>query len=150
MVGIDEDAPSVVLVAHDGQVFDLGAPGQHLVVFFIEDASGARSIGQAVDFNDHLAGFRQLGVQAVGVGIDRPGLIAGLASAHDLGCPLVSDAERTVCRAFGVVGTRRGRPRAATFMIDRSGLVRRIFADVPPYGHARDVLSEAEVMWGGY
>jgi peroxiredoxin len=55
-----------------------------------------------------------------------------------------------VCLAFGMVGTRRGRPRAATFMIDRSGLVKRVFTDVPPYGHAKDVLAEAETLWGGY
>jgi peroxiredoxin Q/BCP len=150
MIGIDEDAPSVVLVSQDGQLFDLGAPGQHLVVFFFEEAMSARSVSMAGDFNDQLFGFRQMGVQVVGVGIDRPALTAAFASSYDLRFPLVSDADRTVCLAFGVVGTRRGRPRAATVMIDRSGLVKRVFAVVPPYGHARDVLAEAEALWGGY
>ena len=35
-------------------------------------------------------------------------------------------------------------------MIDTSGIVRRVFAEVPPYGHAKDVLAEAEALWGGY
>ena len=150
MVGIDEEAPSVVLVTHDGQVFDLGAPGQHLVVFFMEDAASVRSANTAGDFNDWLSGFRQLGVQVVGVGIDRAPMISTFASSYDLRYPLVSDVDRTVCLAFGVVGTRRGRPRPATFMIDRSGLVKRVFPDVSPYGHAKDVLAEAEALWGGY
>lgn len=150
MVGTDEDAPSVTLLTTDGQLFDLGAPGQHMVVFFLEDATSVRGASMAADFNDHLSGFRQLGVQVVGVGIERAGLIDSLASGHDLHYPLVSDAERRVCLAFGLVGTRRGRPRATTVMIDRSGLVKRVFAEVPPYGHARDVLNEAETLWGGY
>lgn len=150
MVSLDEDAPSVVLVTNDGQVFDLGAPGQHLIVFFFEDATSTRSISMAGDFNDHLMGFSQLGAQVVGVGIDRPGLIGVMASGYDLRFPLVSDAERTICLAFGLVSSRRGRPRPATFMIDRSGLVKRVFTDVPPYGHVRDVLNEAEALWGGY
>jgi thioredoxin-dependent peroxiredoxin len=150
MVGIDEDAPSVILVTHDGQVFDLGAPGQHLVVFFFEEVLSVRSVNMTGDFNDWLSGFSQLGVQVIGVGIDRAAAIASFASGYGLRYPLVSDTERTVCLAFGVVGTRRGRPRAATFMIDRSGLVKRIFTEVPPYGHAKDVLAEAEILWGGY
>jgi peroxiredoxin Q/BCP len=150
MVGTDEDAPSVVLLTTDGELFDLGAPGQHMVVFFFEDATSVRSTNIAGDFNDHLTGFKQLGIQVVGVGVERAGLIAGMASGHDLRYPLVSDADRSVCLAFGLVGTRRGRPRATTVMIDRGGLVKRVFAEVPPYGHARDVLNEAETLWGGY
>jgi peroxiredoxin Q/BCP len=150
MVGIDEDAPAAVLLTNDGQVFDVGAPGQHLVIFFFEDAMSARSVNMAGDFNDWLSGFSQLGVQVIGVGIDRPAAIASFASGYGLRYPLVSDADRTVCLAFGVIGTKRGRPRASTFMIDRSGLVKRVFLDVPPYGHAKDVLAEAESLWGGY
>jgi peroxiredoxin len=150
MLGIDEMAPSVVLVTHDGHLFDLGLPGQHLVVFFFEDATSVRSANTAGDFNDNLLGFRQLGVQVIGVGIDRAALVESFASGLDLRYPLVSDAERNVSLAFGMVGTRRGRPRAATFLIDSSGLVRRVFPEIPPYGHARDVLNEAEYLWGGY
>lgn len=150
MIGIDEEAPSVILVTEDGQVFDLGAPGQHLVIFFFEEAMSARSVHMAGDFNDQLFGFRQLGVQVIGVGIDRAAMVSAFAASYDLRYPLVSDADRTVCLAFGLVGTRRGRPRAATFMIERSGLVKRVFSEVPPYGHARDVLNEAEILWGGY
>jgi peroxiredoxin Q/BCP len=150
MVGIDEVAPGIILVTGDGQLFDLGAPGQHLVIFFFEEAMSARSVHMVGDFNDWLSGFSQLGVQVVGVGIDRADMIASFASGYDLRYPLVSDADRAVCLAFGVVGTRRGRPRASTFMIDRSGLVKRVFTEVPPYGHAKDVLAEAEVLWGGY
>jgi len=150
MVGADEYAPPVVLVANDGQLFDLAAPGRHLVIFFFDDATSVRSANMAGDFNDLLTSFSQFGAQVIGVGIDRPALIDGMAAGHDLRFPLVSDPERAVCLAFGLVGTRRGRPRAATYLIDGSGLVRRAFAEVPPYGHARDVLSEAEVLWCGY
>lgn len=150
MVGIDEDAPGVILVASDGLLFDLGAPGQHLVIFFFEEAMSARSVNMVGDFNDWLSGFSQLGVQVIGVGIDRAATMVSFASGYDLRFPLVSDADRSVCLAFGVVGTRRGRPRASTFMIDRSGLVKRVFTEVPPYGHAKEVLAEAEALWGGY
>jgi len=150
MIGSDEDAPSLVLLSTDGRLFDLGAPGRHLVVFFFEDAASPRSVDLIGDFNDHLGGFQRLGAEVVGVGVDRAALVSALATGHDVRYPLVSDADRSACLAFGLVGTRRGRPRAATFMIDRSGLVKRMFAEVPPYGHARDVLNEAETVWGGY
>jgi thioredoxin-dependent peroxiredoxin len=150
VVGIDEDAPGIVLVTNDGQVFDLGAPSQRLVIFFYEEAMSARSVGMAGDFNDQLYGFRELGVHVIGVGIDRPAQTDGFATSYDLHFPLVSDPDRRACLAFGVVGSKSGRPRATTFMIDTTGLVKRVFADVPPYGHAKDVLAEAEAMWGGY
>jgi peroxiredoxin Q/BCP len=150
VIGIDEESPAVALVTSDGQYFDLGSPGQHLVLFFFEEAMSARSVSMASDFNDQLYGFKQLGVQVIGVGVDRAALVATFASGYDIHYPLVSDAERKVCLAFGLVGTKKGRPRAATFMIDRTGLVKRVFSEVPPYGHARDVLTEAEQLWGGY
>jgi peroxiredoxin Q/BCP len=150
VIGIDEEAPAVTLVTSDGQYFDLAAPGQHLVLFFFEEAMSARSISMASDFNDQLYGFKQLGVQVIGIGVDRAALVATFASGYDLHYPLVSDSERKVCLAFGLVGTKKGRPRAATFLIDRSGLVKRVFSPVPPYGHARDVLTEAEQLWSGY
>jgi thioredoxin-dependent peroxiredoxin len=150
MLGTDEEAPAVVIVTNDGQIYDLGAPSHRLVIFFYEEAMSARSVGMVGDFNDQLFGFSQLGVQIIGVGIDRPTQTEGFATSYDVRFPLVSDPDRRVCLAFGVVGTKSGRPRATTFMIDTSGLVKRVFTEVPPYGHAKDVLAEAEAMWGGY
>lgn len=148
MIGIDEDAPPIVLVTHDGLSIDVGAPGQRLVPFFFDDVAGAHGSGMAGDFNDQLYEFRQVGVQLVGVSVEREATIASFASAYDVRFPLVSDADRQACLAFGLVGTRRGRPRPATFMIDTTGVVRRVFSEIPPYGHAQDVLVEVRALWG--
>jgi thioredoxin-dependent peroxiredoxin len=150
MVGVDEEAPGLLLVATDGQTMDLGAPSERLVLFFCEDVTTGRAASTAGDFNDQLTEFRQLGVRVIGVGVEPEKIVASFATAHDLRYPLVSDADRRVCLSFGLVGTKRGRPRATTVMIDTTGLVKRVFADVPPYGHARDVLEEARQMWGTY
>ncbi len=61
MVGIDEDAPAVVLLTNDGQVFDVGAPGQHLVIFFFEEAMSARSVHMAGDFKTGSPASASLG-----------------------------------------------------------------------------------------
>lgn len=150
MIGPDEDAPPVVLTTHDGTSIDVGAPGQRLVLFFFDEIAGARGSGLAGDFNDQLYEFRQLGVQLVGVSVDPPAATASFAAAYDLRFPLVSDPDRRVCLAFGVVGTKRGRPRPCTFIIDTTGVVRRVFSEIPPYGHAQDVLVEARALWGAY
>ena len=96
MIGIDEEAPAVTLATSDGQYYDLASPGQHLVLFFFEEAMSARSISMASDFNDQLFGFKQLGVQVIGIGVDRAALVATFASGYDLHYPLVSDADRKV------------------------------------------------------
>ncbi len=150
MVGVDEDAPGLLLVASDGETIDLGAPSDRLVLFFCEDVTTGRAISTAGDFNDQLSEFRQMGVRVIGVAIEPEKIVASFSSGYDLRFPFVSDADRRVCLAFGLVGTKRGRPRATTVMIDTTGLVRHVFPEVPPYGHARDVLEEARRLWGRY
>lgn len=150
MVGVDEEVPGLLLVTIDGQTLDLGAPSERIVLFFCEDVTTGRAVSMAGDFNDQLTEFRQLGVRVLGVAVEPEKIVASFASAYDLRFPFVCDVDRRLCLAFGLVGTKRGRPRATTVMIDTSGLVKRVFPEVPPYGHARDVLDEAGQLWGLY
>ncbi len=61
--------------------------------------------------------------------------------------PLLADPDHEVAQAFGVWGPRRFAGREymgvarATFLIDPQGCVERVWEEVKPDGHARDVLT---------
>ena len=57
-----------------------------------------------------------------------------------LNFPLLADAEKTAAKAFGVLSDR-GFANRSTFVIDKKGVVRKVYATVDPTKHPDEVLS---------
>ncbi len=89
-----------------------------------------------------------MGVRVVGVGVDGPERTGAFAASCGVRYQLADDASRELCRAFGVLDIADNRPHPTTFMIDVDGVVRRVFAGIPPFGHALDVVDDAREFWG--
>ena len=142
-------APDELVTTPDGETVDLRGPTLPLALFFVRDVESLTSASLVDDFQEHHSRFDEVGVRVLGVGVDGPERTAAFAAGHGLQYTLVDDAARTLCRAFGVMEhTGHHRPHPSTFLIDTMGVVRRVFAAIPPYGHARDVLEEARELWG--
>jgi peroxiredoxin Q/BCP len=58
---------------------------------------------------------------------------------------LLADPDQTVARAFGVP-SKLGFYHRMTFLIDATGVVRRVFDPVSPAGHAREVLAAVQAL----
>ena len=66
--------------------------------------------------------------------------------------PLLADTDEKLCKAFGVLVEREHEGKKfmgvnrETFLIDKDGVVRKIWRKVSPEDHANEVLSTVEEL----
>lgn len=105
--------------------------GKPLVLFFYPKDDTPVCTKEACGFRDHAGEIGELGAAVVGVSNDSAATHAGFTSKHRLNYPLVSDVDGGIAKAYGVarLGGVLGAwipPRRVTFVIDGTGVVRRV------------------------
>jgi len=142
-----DTAPSFTLPDHDGDSFSLeDAAGSPMVVFFYPKDNTSGCTTEAKDFTALLPEFEAAGVAVVGISPDSVKSHAGFRRKQDLGVRLLSDEDKTVSEAYGVwqeksmYGKKYWGMARMTFVIDRDGVIRKIFPKVKPDGHNKQVL----------
>ena len=150
---LDTRVPDFSLPATGGTSFNLAAQAGKVVVlyFYPKDSTpGCTTEGQ--NFRDLFAEFTAAG--AVILGISRDSLKAHDNFKSKQGFPfeLGSDADEAVCTLFGVIKQKmmygkqvRGIERS-TFVIDRSGVLRREWRGVKVPGHVQEVLDYVRML----
>lgn len=153
MVNEGDIAPDVALTGPDGTEVRVGDfKGQKLVLYFYpkDDTSGCTR--EAQDFSAVAEEFEKAGTFVIGVSKDDPRSHAKFTGNYDLKVRLLSDMDGAACDAFGtwVEKSMYGRKymgiERATFLIDRDGVVKRVWRKVKVPGHAEEVLSAAREL----
>ncbi len=135
------------LPATGGGSFTLSsALGKHLVIFFYpkDDTPGCTT--EAVQFRDLYEQFQQANCSVIGISRDNLKSHENFKEKFTLPFELLSDTNETVCEMFGVMKEKsmygkqvRGIERS-TFVIDKTGKLRREWRKLKADGHAREVL----------
>jgi peroxiredoxin Q/BCP len=140
-------APDFALPDQDGHTRRLrDFHGRPLVLFFYPRASTSGCTTEAQGFRDRHADFQKLGVAVVGASPDTVAAQKKFAVNQKLPFPLLADAERSLCQAYGVLGEKSMYGRKflgvvrTTVLVDGEGMVRRVLRKVKPAGHAEEVL----------
>ena len=148
-------APDVTLQTADGGSLKLSQMrGRPLVLYFYpkDDTSGCTA--EAKDFSTHLAAFEMAGAGVLGVSKNGPRDHAKFIAKHDLKVALATDADGSVCEAFGtwieksMYGRKYMGIERATFLIDAEGRIARIWHKVSVPGHVDEVLAAARALKG--
>ena len=153
MLNEGDKAPDVALTGSEGEEVRLGDfKGQKLVVYFYpkDDTSGCTR--EAQDFTALAEEFEAVGTWVIGVSKDSPKSHAKFRDKYELKVRLLTDADGSVCDAFGtwVEKSMYGRKYMgidrATFLIDRDGVVKGVWRKVKVPGHAEAVLKAAREL----
>ena len=153
MVSEGDPVPDVKLVGLEGQpVSPADFRGQKLVVYFYpkDDTSGCTR--EAQDFTALADEFEKEGTWVLGVSKDDPARHRKFIGKYDLKVPLASDVDGTACEAFGtwveksLYGRKYMGIERATFLVDRTGTIYRIWRKVKVPGHAQQVLQAAKEL----
>ena len=146
-------APALDLPTDGGGRVSLDAlKGRPAVVYFYPKDDTTGCTREAQDFTALAADFAGLGVPVIGVSKDTVKKHDRFKAKYDLAVTLASDEDGAVCEAWGVwvEKTLYGRQymgiERATFLIDRDGVVRRVWRKVKVPGHAQEVLSVAQSL----
>ena len=128
-VDVGDRAPDLSMLTHTGERVSLAEyRGEHPVVLFFYPKDGtAFCTKEACSFRDAYEDFTGVGAVVIGISSDSASRHQRFAEEHGLPFLLVSDEEGDARRAFGVPKTMGFFPGRVTYVIDREGVVRRIF-----------------------
>lgn len=141
-------APEFLLTSTDDEPFSLLARRgrTNLVLLFLDNAASGADTEIATSFRDASDIFRSVRGTVIGIAKAELGELKAFQAANSLAFELLSD-DGTVAADYGV-RVRQGfgpfsreRFRRSTFLVDRTGVVRRIFRDVDAREHVNEVLA---------
>ena len=147
---VGDRVPDFTLPADDGGTLSsVNLQGKTTVLYFYprDDTPGCTTEAQA--FRDALPDFTNAGVALVGVSADDIDSHRKFKSKHGLNFTLASDTDANLAQGLGVwveknmYGKKSMGMERATFLIDRGGVIRKVWRKVKVPGHAVEVLDEA-------
>lgn len=146
-------APAFDMATADGGRVSLdGLKGRTVVLYFYPKADTPGCTSEARDFSEHIDAFDAAGATVIGVSRDPVKKLDRFRTKYDLKVILASDEPEDVTEAFGVWVEKKlyGREymgiERATFLIDSTGVVRRVWRKVSVKGHAEEVLAAAQSL----
>ncbi|MBU2581196.1 MAG: thioredoxin-dependent thiol peroxidase [Alphaproteobacteria bacterium] len=153
MVVEGNKAPSIKLPDADGEVVDLSKlKGTAVVVYFYpkDDTSGCTR--EAIEFTARKADFDKAGAIILGISPDAEKSHRKFADKHALSIRLLADTEKKAAEAYGVwveksmYGKKYMGVERATFLIDKSGKIAKVWRKVKVPSHVEEVLAAAKAM----
>ena len=145
-------APDFELQGEAGPIRLADFAGKTLVLYFYpkDDTTGCTK--EAQDFTALASEFAKAGAAVLGVSKDSVKSHGKFVEKYSLEIPLGSDPEGKVVEGYGswVEKSMYGRKYMgidrSTFLIDGSGVIRRIWRKVKVPGHAQEVLKAAQSL----
>ena len=141
-------APSFELKSDDGKTYSLAQfRGKKEVVLYFypkDDTPGCTK--EACAFRDAYSKFASGGAQILGVSLDDLDSHSKFRSKYSLNFPLLSDPDHKVSDAYGVYKLKNmyGKEfwgiERSTFVIDKSGKIKKAIRRVHVDGHANQIL----------
>lgn len=120
--------------------------GKPFVLFvYPKDATSGCTI-EVCGFRDLHPEFRKLGVAIIGLSRDNVRSHRRFIQGQNLPYSLLSDADQSTLKAWHLIkeATMYGKPVTkvlrTTYLVDGAGVLRRVWEDVTPIGHAIEVL----------
>ena len=139
-------------VVKEGKV-QLSALRNHVVVLYFyprDDTPGCTA--EACSFRDANREMQKRGIVVLGVSADSVASHQKFADKYGLPYPLLADTDTTVSQLYGVwqeknyAGKTYMGINRETFLIDKDGIVRKVWPKVKPAEHAQEVLETIESL----
>jgi peroxiredoxin Q/BCP len=150
---LDTKLPDFSLPATGGTTFKLAEQsGKVVVIYFYPKDSTPGCTTEGQNFRDLHVEFEAAGTVVLGISRDSLKSHENFKAKQGFPFELGSDADETVCNLFAVMKMKnmygkqvRGVERS-TFVIDRSGVLRREWRGVKVPGHVQEVLDFVKTL----
>ncbi|OEY86534.1 alkyl hydroperoxide reductase [Wolbachia pipientis] len=146
MVG--NSAPGFMLPADSGEYLSLNEflHNKNIVLYFYPKDNTPGCTIEAKGFRDRINDFSMLDTVIIGVSQDNVQSHANFKAKHSLPFYLVSDENAEILKKYGVwvkksiFGKKYWGIERATFLIDKKGIIIKIWRNVKVSGHVDEVL----------
>ena len=142
-----QKAPDFTLASSEGgevRLRDLA--GRPVVVYFYPKDDTPGCTREACAFRDDYAKLKKTGVVLLGISPDSVSSHQGFRDKYKLPFPLLADSDKAVAKKYGAWGEKvlYGKKMVgmirSTFVIDKDGVIRKVFPRVRVDGHSEKVL----------
>jgi peroxiredoxin Q/BCP len=140
-------APNFKLEDEHGEPHELKEYlGKPVVLYFYPKDDTPGCTKEACNFRDDYAEFKKAGVVVLGVSPDDPESHMKFINKYNLPFTLLADPGHVVCSLYGVWGPKKYMGRSyegvlrTTYLISTDGIIVRVFENVKPDGHSREIL----------
>ncbi len=137
-------APQFSLQDAYGNPYNLGdwvnkAP---VIIYFYPKANTSGCTKQACGVRDNFFKFEENNIKVFGISVDSKEALQEFIKDHNLNFPLLSDEDKKVTEAYGVLNNI-GMASRVTFIIDKEGKIYKILREVDVTTHAEEILNIA-------
>jgi peroxiredoxin Q/BCP len=121
--------------------------GKNIVLYFYPKDNTSGCTAEACDFRDRLPNFSKVNAVVLGVSPDSPSSHKKFADKYELPFTLLSDEDKKVLEKYGVwqeksmYGKKYMGVVRTTVIIDKNGIIKKIFPKVKVNGHVEEVLN---------
>lgn len=151
---IGEPAPSFSLPTTGGKTVSLAqfAGRKNIVLYFYPEDDTAGCTKEACGFRDLSSRFAAADTVILGVSPDDVASHAQFAHKYGLPFPLLADDGAAVSQRYGVWKPRERdgqtvmRVERTTFLIDKAGVLRKVYPKVNVEGHVDEVLGDIKAL----
>src|SRR5215469_17727986 len=139
-------------VVKNGQVHLADLKGKTIVLYFYPKDDTPGCTAEACSFRDADHEMQKRGVVVLGISADDIPSHQKFADKYGLSFPLLADTDTTVSQLYGVwkeknyAGKTYMGINRETFLIEKDGIVRKIWHKVSPEDHANEVLETVEQL----
>lgn len=153
MIKVGDRAPDFSLPDKNGKIHKLSDyKGKLVVVYFYPKDNTPGCTRQACAFAGVYKGFKELDTIVIGISKDSVESHYKFAEKHNLPFVLLSDPELKSIKAFGVWKEKKMYGKVtmgvtrSTFIIDKDGLVTKVFEKANPDNNAMEILDYLRSM----
>jgi peroxiredoxin Q/BCP len=153
MIEEGQKAPDFQLESSEGGEVSLKQlKGKTVVLYFYPKDDTPGCTREACAFRDSQAALKKKGVVVLGVSGDSLASHEKFKAKYKLNFPLLSDPDKAVAKKYGAWGEKvlYGKKTVgmirSTFVIDKDGVVRKVFPRVKVDGHSDQVLEAVATL----
>jgi peroxiredoxin Q/BCP len=147
-VKVGDTAPNFDGATSDGSKLGLKdfLGRKNVVLYFYPKDDTPGCTKEACSFRDNLKQIRDLSAEIVGVSLDDVESHKRFVEKYQLPFPLVSDPDRRIATAYGVLRDPPTMTNRVTFIIDKKGKIAKIYPKVDVSQHSEEVVTELKKL----
>src|SRR6202034_631368 len=149
MPAVGSTAPDFTLSSQEGKTVSLhDFKGQWVVLYFYPKDFTQGCTIEAHNFQRDIDKYTEKNAAIVGVSVDDVDSHKSFCTKEGLNFKLLADPSHKVVQEYGSVMEYNGMTLAArnTFLIDPTGVIRKVYLKVGPQGHSEEVLADLQQL----
>ncbi|MGB6677077.1 MAG: peroxiredoxin, partial [Terriglobales bacterium] len=146
---VGNQAPAFSLPNQEGAPVSLDQfKGKWVVLYFYPKDFTSGCTIEAHNFQRDLGKYTQMNAAIVGVSVDNVDSHKSFCTKEGLNFKLLADSNHAVVEKYGSIMEYNGMTLAArnTFLIDPTGVIRKVYLKVSPQGHSEQVLADLQQL----